>query len=278
MRSLDEVLIACDGVITLADSNYAPPVPYEKRVGVCWHYDGSRTDAGAENWFDDPAFKLSYGRAYTDGGRRIRLTPSITNRAYHMGKCRTDARVKGANGAFYGLCITAGAGQQATAAQFEAICRDTADIARYHQQRGDKGWELSNIGYWLTGHEVWATPKGRKIDPTGADPDRPVLSLVRGRIRVAELFSGAAPVTPISPVIKDPLTYPLLKRGMRHAKVSHLQQLLDVRPASGFFGSLTEESVIAFQRRNGLEADGVVGDSTWAKLRTLDICLRERVA
>lgn len=277
MRSLDEVLVACDVIITLAESNYAPPVPYEKRVGIMLHYDGSRTDTGAENWFDSPAFKLSYNRGYTDGGRRIRLTPSITNRAYHAGACRTDDRVKGANGAFYGLCITAGTGQQAAVPQFESICRDAADIARYHQNRGDKGWELPNIDYWLTGHEIWAAPKGRKVDPTGPDRSKPVLSLVKSRIRVAELLGGAAPIPAIAPTT-DVADYPLLKKGMRHPRVAFVQKLLGVQPATGFLGDLTEAAVIAFQLRNGLEADGVIGDGTWAKLRTLDICSRERVA
>jgi peptidoglycan hydrolase-like protein with peptidoglycan-binding domain len=271
MRSLDDVLVACDVIITLASSNYAGVVPSASRVGVAWHYDGSHTDKGAQNWFDDPAFKLSYTRAYTDGGRRIRLAPSVMNRVYHMGACRTDARVKGANSAFYGLCITAGTGHQATAAQFEAICRDTADIARFHQARGDTGWELSNIDYWLTGHETWATPKGRKIDPTGANPRKPVLSLAAGRLRVAELLAGAAPAAPISP-IADASERPLLKRGMRHEKVAYVQKLLGVQPATGFYGELTEAAVVAFQQRNGLEADGVIGDASWAKLRTLDIC------
>jgi peptidoglycan hydrolase-like protein with peptidoglycan-binding domain len=270
VRPLDEALVPCDVIIELATSNYAPAVQYEKRVGVMLHYDGSRTDAGAENWFDDPAFKLSYNRAYTDGGRRIRLTPSIMNRAYHAGACRTDARVKGANSAFYGLCVTAGAGQQVAPAQFEAICRDTADIARHHRQRGDKGWELSAIGYWLTGHEDWAHPKGRKIDPTGPNPAKPVLSTAAARVRVAELLAGVAPVAAIAAA--DPADYPLLKKGMRHPRVADVQRILKVQPATGYFGELTEAAVVRMQRANGLEADGVVGDDSWKILRTLDVC------
>lgn len=34
----------------------------------------------------------------------------------------------------------------------------------------------------------------------------------------------------------------------------------------GIFGRLTEEAVMAFQRSHGLEADGVVGQKTWAAL------------
>jgi hypothetical protein len=194
MRPLQEVLLPVDIQIKLASRNYAGVVDYSDRVGVMWHFDASRTDQGALNWFDDPAFLLSYNRAYTDNGRRIGLTPRIEQRAYHAGTSREDARVHGGNTAFYGLCVTAGDGQVATDLQFAAICVDTAVIAKYHQLRGDDGWETSNIGYWLTGHENWAIygPKdtarkdlwgklGRKHDPTGSDPANPVLSLAGGR-------------------------------------------------------------------------------------------------
>jgi peptidoglycan hydrolase-like protein with peptidoglycan-binding domain len=36
--------------------------------------------------------------------------------------------------------------------------------------------------------------------------------------------------------------------------------------ADGDFGTATEAAVLAFQRRNGLEADGIVGNDTWQKL------------
>lgn len=201
-RKLEEVLLKCDVIIELASTNYASPVPYSQRVGIMAHFDASRTDNGALSWFDDPDFKLSYNRAYTDNGRRIHLTPSIEHRAYHAGKCRSDARVHdAANSAFYGLAITAGDGQIATTEQFTAIAVDAAVIARYHQLRGDPGWETSNIAYWLTGHEDWAifgpesTPNkalwgklGRKHDPTGDNPHKglpPVLDKAALRLTIA---------------------------------------------------------------------------------------------
>lgn len=204
MRLLSDVLLPVDTQIKLAARNYAGVVEYKDRVGVMWHFDASKTDKGALNWFSDPSFLLSYNRAYTDSGNRIGLTPRIENRAYHAGTTREDARVHGGNTAFYGLCVTAGDGDVATPLQYAAIVVDTAVIARYHQLRGDKGWETDNIDYWLTGHEEWAiygpkdTPRkelwgklGRKHDPTGSDLSKPVLSLAEGRLTVAAYLRDA---------------------------------------------------------------------------------------
>jgi hypothetical protein len=85
MKPLDDLLDACDIIIPLARTNYGGTVIPALRRGVMWHFDDSSSDKGAENWFRDPAFKLSYNRAYTDNGRRIRLTPSINTIAYHGG-------------------------------------------------------------------------------------------------------------------------------------------------------------------------------------------------
>lgn len=208
MRALEQILTKCDVVIELARGNYGDLVPYSARVGIMGHFDGSRTDKGAQSWFDAPDFKLSYNRAYTDAGRRIRLAPAIEYKAYHGGKCRSDARVRdNANTAFYGLCVTAGDGQVATVEQFTSWCVDAAVIARYHQLRGDPGWETSNIGYWITGHENWAIHSpastknkalwgklGRKHDPTGENPKKglpPVLDLAAARLTVAAYLNDA---------------------------------------------------------------------------------------
>ena len=47
--------------------------------------------------------------------------------------------------------------------------------------------------------------------------------------------------------------------------VKKLQDLLGLH-GDGFFGPTTEKAVIAFQKKNRLEADGIVGPRTWAKL------------
>ena len=57
----------------------------------------------------------------------------------------------------------------------------------------------------------------------------------------------------------------LLKRGDNNDNVKKLQAKLGVE-AIGTFGPKTEEAVKAWQRANGLTADGIVGDGTWNKM------------
>jgi putative chitinase len=57
----------------------------------------------------------------------------------------------------------------------------------------------------------------------------------------------------------------LLKKGDNNENVKLLQQKLGIEPI-GNFGPKTEEAVKAFQAKNGLTADGIVGPGTWAKV------------
>lgn len=56
-----------------------------------------------------------------------------------------------------------------------------------------------------------------------------------------------------------------IKKGSKCAAVKILQSALHLAQ-DGIFGSITEEAVLDFQRSNGLVADGVVGNTTWAKI------------
>ena len=48
-------------------------------------------------------------------------------------------------------------------------------------------------------------------------------------------------------------------RGDLVRRIQHELHLIE----DGIFGSITEEAVKAFQKKNGLNADGIVGDKTW---------------
>ncbi len=57
----------------------------------------------------------------------------------------------------------------------------------------------------------------------------------------------------------------LLRRGTRGAAVKKLQEGLGIG-ADGIFGAGTEKAVMEFQAKNGLDADGLAGPETLAKL------------
>lgn len=60
-----------------------------------------------------------------------------------------------------------------------------------------------------------------------------------------------------------------IKKGSRGDAVKVLQTALHLIP-DGIFGSITDEAVRSFQRRNNIPADGIVGKTTWSKLLGMD--------
>lgn len=66
------------------------------------------------------------------------------------------------------------------------------------------------------------------------------------------------------------VTYPTIREGARGEIVTQLQDLLAKAGSSlqidGIFGRGTRSAVQAFQRKYGLEVDGIVGPKTWKKL------------
>ncbi|MCA9262458.1 MAG: peptidoglycan-binding protein, partial [Planctomycetales bacterium] len=77
-------------------------------------------------------------------------------------------------------------------------------------------------------------------------------------------IGSSSAVTPAGSV------HPTIRRGDRNAHVTELQQRLVAHgypvTIDGIFGGGTEAQVMAFQRDNGLMADGIVGANTWAAL------------
>lgn len=64
----------------------------------------------------------------------------------------------------------------------------------------------------------------------------------------------------------------ILRQGSKGNAVAELQQLLQVKgfytgKIDGDFGAGTANAVLKFQKANGLTADGIVGNASWAKLR-----------
>ena len=89
-----------------------------------------------------------------------------------------------------------------------------------------------------------------------------------GKLTWAKLYDTTAALPAASTTAG---TQPTVYRGSRGDAVRRLQELLnkkgfDCGAVDGIFGSKTYAAVVAFQKANGLSADGIVGPLTWGKL------------
>ncbi len=116
----------------------------------------------------------------------------------------------------------------------------------------------------VCGHKEFATPKGRKIDPS--------FDMGVFRQHVAAFMGNGI-------VVGVPLTVPptetghaMLRKGDKGEAVTNLQQLLATHGRSinllvdGNFGPATDAAVQKFQQAEGLTVDGLVGPATWRAL------------
>ena len=166
----------------------------EPRRGVMLHYDDSSSDSGAMGWFTDPACEVSYNYLVLDDGSYVAVIPD-GKRAWHAGACLSSDPAKlpykDANSAFFGVAVATNAKTPATPAQVETVAWLTRKLF------AEQGWPLSET-WRIVGHDAEAiyadkadVPKrlrgkrGRKIDPTGPNKNKPILSLEEIRKRVS---------------------------------------------------------------------------------------------
>lgn len=81
----------------------------------------------------------------------------------------------------------------------------------------------------------------------------------------AELSAGAEPPRAEGPDVGNGYPGTPIKRGSRGSDARKVQLVVGATP-DGWFGPATERRVKAWQRKNGLVADGIVGPKTWAKM------------
>ena len=89
-----------------------------------------------------------------------------------------------------------------------------------------------------------------------------------GKLTWGKIY-GVSPAMPVETTTV--VGRPMVSYGSRGDAVRKLQELLnalgyDCGSVDGIFGSKTKAAVLAFQKANGLGADGIVGPLTWAKL------------
>lgn len=170
----------------------------QKPQGVMLHYDESTSDKGALGWFEDPRCRVSYDRLVLDTGGYAILCPEDMA-AYHAGTCRTSdperLSYKSANQAFKGIAIAANNLETATIEQVLTV----AMLTRLYFN--EYNWPLTDL-WRIKGHEDEAVypegteragRRGRKIDPTGPDKRKPVLSIGCIRYLVPRIQVPAKP-------------------------------------------------------------------------------------
>lgn len=165
----------------------------EPRQGVMLHYDGSSSDAGAANWFADPACRVSYQTLVLDDGNLVRIAPD-TARAWHAGYCRaSDPRLtyQDANSAFYGVSAATTDGVDVTIPQMLGVAWQTYRWFIAEGWDADEMWRIvshASEAVYPPGHPR-AGQRGRKSDPEGHDAKNPIMTVADIRFLVAALFT-----------------------------------------------------------------------------------------
>ena len=135
----------------------------------------------------------------------------------------------------------------------------TGDAVKTLQEKlNAKGFNSGNVDGIFGAKTYAAVTAFQKANSLGVDG-------IVGKLTWAKLYD-ATPVN-VTPVT----TQPMLRTGSRGDAVRKLQELLNAKgytcgSADGIFGSKTYAAVLAFQKANGLAADGIVGSLTWGKL------------
>lgn len=135
----------------------------------------------------------------------------------------------------------------------------TGDAVKTLQEKlNAKGFHSGNVDGIFGAKTYAAVTAFQKANSLGVDG-------IVGKLSWAKLYD-ATPVN-VTPVT----TQPMLRTGSRGDAVRKLQELLNAKgytcgSVDGIFGSKTYAAVLAFQKANGLAADGIVGSLTWGKL------------
>ena len=208
---------------------------------------GTITPAGGTIAWDDPTTtevvaNKSYGWTYT---------PTDTNYTIRTGTIKLWSKSSGG-----------GSGRTAAvvAPDMPMLYRGcTGDAVKTLQDKLNAlGYNSGNVDGIFGAKTYAAVAAFQKANSLGVDG-------IVGKLTWGKLYD-ATPVN-VTPVT----TQPMLRTGSRGDAVRKLQEMLNAKGytcgnVDGIFGSKTKAAVLAFQKANGLGADGIVGPLTWGKL------------
>ena len=138
----------------------------------------------------------------------------------------------------------------------------TGDAVKTLQEKlNAKGFDSGNVDGIFGAKTYAAVTAFQKVNGLGVDG-------IVGKLTWGKLY-GVSPAMPVETTTV--VGRPTVSYGSRGDAVRKLQELLnalgyDCGSVDGIFGSKTKAAVLAFQKANGLGADGIVGPLTWAKL------------
>lgn len=132
---------------------------------------------------------------------------------------------------------------------------------------GDKvGFSSSGECYYIS--KADGTVTAGKIVPSGTTDFKLVFEDGDSYDSVTEKWTVSTPQTPkpCANQLIDTSKGSLLKFGCKTQGVKELQTLLDFPTPTGYFGKKTLGAVKAFQQKNNLKVDGIVGPDTFKAL------------
>lgn len=138
----------------------------------------------------------------------------------------------------------------------------TGDAVKTLQEKlNAKGFDSGNVDGIFGAKTYAAVTAFQKANGLGVDG-------IVGKLTWGKLY-GVSPAMPVETTTV--VGRPTVSYGSRGDAVRKLQELLnalgyDCGSVDGIFGSKTYAAVLAFQKANGLAADGIVGSLTWGKL------------
>ena len=209
---------------------------------------GTITPAGGTIAWDDPTTtevvaNKSYGWTYT---------PTDTNYTIRTGTIKLWSKSSG-GGSYYAPVVP----------DMPMLYRGcTGDAVKTLQEKlNAKGFDSGNVDGIFGAKTYAAATAFQKANGLGVDG-------IVGKLTWGKLY-GVSPAMPVETTTV--VGRPMVSYGSRGDAVRKLQELLnalgyDCGSVDGIFGSKTKAAVLAFQKANGLGADGIVGPLTWGKL------------
>lgn len=211
---------------------------------------GTITPAGGTIAWDDPTTtevvaNKSYGWTYT---------PTDTNYTIRTGTIKLWSKSSGG-----GSGRTAAVVAPDMPMQYRGCTGDA--VKTLQEKLNAKGFDSGNVDGIFGVKTYAAVTAFQKANGLGVDG-------IVGKLTWGKLY-GVSPAMPVETTTV--VGRPMVSYGSRGDAVRKLQELLnalgyDCGSVDGIFGSKTYAAVLAFQKANGLGADGIVGPLTWGKL------------